>query len=91
MSKRGQSTILDRLYPTFNSRIELPVEIFFEPSDLLANIRRTSHVKPITDPALVDSRGASYRPGQTHYSQFTAATSLELLFAKFKLLETSSD
>jgi hypothetical protein len=91
MSKRGQSTILDRLYPAFNSRIELPVEIFFEPSDLLANIRRTSHVKPISDPALVHSRGASYRPGQTHFSPFTAATSLELLFAKFKLLETSSD
>lgn len=65
----------------------MPVEIFFEPSDLLANIRRTSHVKPISDPALVNRRGASYRPGQTHFSRFTAATSLELLFAKFKLLQ----
>jgi len=46
-AKRGQSTILDRLYPAFNSRIELPVEVFFEPSDLLANIRRTSHVKTL--------------------------------------------
>jgi hypothetical protein len=69
------------LNPAFNSRIELPIEIFLEAPDLLANVRRASHIKTMSDPALIDSRGASYRPGQTYFSQFIATTGLEVLFA----------
>jgi hypothetical protein len=68
--KRGQSTILDNLDPSFNSRVALTFQLSFESPHLLANICRTSHVKAIGNPALTHRGRTGYRPGETHLPGF---------------------
>ena len=70
--KRGQSTILDKLDPSSNSRVALTFKLSFESPNLLADICRTAHVKAIGNPALTHRGRTGYRPCEAHLPGFAA-------------------